>query len=345
MRIGVAEVLYPKGHKELDINTINVISDIADVYYFSYRDFLNTERLSKGVEVINLHRQFNFQHVAKLITFSRIVNLLMIKKAMNKNDLTIDSLVLLSFDNSLTKYVSKIFTGLRVYVIHHDDVDKIPETITDEEKVYYNKIHHIVYENYIKEGLVKKTQCEESMIHVVPHPIVFEYRSDRIFKNRKVVLSIGWSNDESLISELISRCKKLNKKLIYKIIIRSKNQSYKDDNLEVISGFLSKEKYESLMKSADLQAVLYPNNFKYRYSATFQTALLQGCYVLVNDVYIGRKLNQMFPNSTHLLSNIEELLSLDETILNRIPNEKDIQLMMIKHGDKNISKVFDRILS
>ena len=52
MKVGVAEVLYPKGHKELDINTINVISDIADVYYFAYNQFLDTKRLSKTVEVI-----------------------------------------------------------------------------------------------------------------------------------------------------------------------------------------------------------------------------------------------------------------------------------------------------
>ncbi len=345
MKIGFAEVLYPKGHKELDIKTINAISDIADVCYFSYRDFLNVERLNKGVEVIKLRRQFNFQHVAKLITLSRFINLLMIKKTLEKKKLVIDALVLLSFDNTLTKYVSSMFPGIRVYVVHHDDVDKIPEIVTDDETVYYNKIHHIVYENYIKEGLVKKTQCDESKVHVIPHPMVFEFGSDRISQNRKVVLGIGWSNDERLISKLISMCKGLNKELPYKIVIRSKNQSYIDNNLEVMSGFLSKEEYDKLIKSADIQVILYPETFKYRYSATFQTALLQGCYVLVNDVFIGREINLMFPNSTHLFSDVEELLSLDEVILNSVPSEMDIRSMMIKHSDKNISQVFAKIFN
>ena len=343
MKIGIAEVLYPNGHKDLDINTMNIISTIADVYYFSYREFLDPMRLNESIKVINLHKQFLFHHFAKIITLFRIINLMIIKRIIKKQQITIDALLLLSFDNTLTKHVSKIFSKIQVYVIHHDDIDKIPEIVASRKKNYYSKIHHIVYEDYIKEGLSKKTHCDNSMVHVVPHPVVFEYGFDRISQCRKVILGIGWSNDEILISKLISMSKRLKEKLPYKIIIRSKYQSYQDDNLEVISGFLAKDKYNNLIKNSTLQLILYPDTFKYRYSATFQTALLQGCYVLVNNVFIGRKLNQMFPNSTYLLPHIEELLSLDKVILNKSPDEKDILSMMEKHSDENISKIFSRI--
>ncbi len=343
MKIGIAEVLYPEGHKELDIKTINIISCIGDIFYFQHRDYLDTNRLCERVKVVNVQRQFHPQHISKIVTLSRLFNLLMIKKSMDQARIAIDTLVLLSYDNTLTNYVTKIFSGIRVFVIHHDDVDKIPDLINPRLKYYFNKIEHIVYEKYIKKGLIDKTQCEESKVHIVPHPLVFDYTPKSQSQEKKIILSIGWSNDETFISELISKCKNLRKILPYRIIIRSKQQKYKDDNLEVITGFLSKEDYNDLIKRASLQVILYPETFRFRYSATFQTALLQGCYVLVNDVFIGRELNKMFPKSTHIITNVEELLSLDEDILGRLPSNDDIQLVLEEHSDDNISKIFRSI--
>jgi hypothetical protein len=65
--------------------------------------------------------------------------------------------------------------------------------------------------------------------------------------------------------------------------------------------------------------------------------------VLVNDVFIGRELNKMFPKSTHIITNVEELLSLDEDILGRLPSNDDIQLVLEEHSDDNISKIFRSI--
>lgn len=343
MNVGVAEVLYPEGHKELDINTINIIANTANTFYFSDKGFLDNGRLSEKVKVIDLPKQYNLKHIYKLVKFTRILNLKSIAAAAKKNNIDLDAIVFLSFDNNLTSFAVEIFAGIDVYVIHHDDIDKISDFMNNSSQNLYNSVKHIVYEDYIKKGLITKTGCSTENVFVVPHPVVFDNNVEKDNVSEKCVLSIGWSSDEKVIGKLIEYSKDFKRKLPYKIKIRSKLQSYKDENLEVISGFLSKEAYDELIRSADIQVILYPDTFKYRYSATFQTALLQNSFVLVNDVFIGRELKKIYPNSVYVLGSIEELFSLDDSILSKCADKNDIELALKIHSSKNIESVLKKM--
>lgn len=343
MNIGIAEVLYPKGHKELNINTVNILSRVANIYCFNSKDFFDVGRIADKVNVIDLRWQYDLQHFEKLITYTRVLNLKEIAKAIRKNRIKLDALIFLSFDNSLIPYVNKIFAGIEIYVIHHDDIDKIPDNLKPNEKDYYNSIKHLVYEEYIKEGLINKTDCNFNNVFVIPHPLVFNFKREKIKTNEKIVLGIGWSNDEQLINMMIEYSKKIKYSLPYKIILRSKKQSYKDSNLEVISGFLSKEKYDQLICNADIQIILYPDSFKYRYSATFQTAVLQNSFVLVNDVFIGNELKKLYPKSVHIIKSIQELFELDESLFQMKPHEEDIKHLIFTHDDDYIETAFRNI--
>ena len=343
MNIGIAEVLYPKGHKELDINTINILSRVANTYYFAGNDFLDVRRISDRVKVIELFQQFNLQRFAKLITYTRLLNLKAIAREIKKNQIQLDALVFLSFDNNLIPYVKRVFEGIEIYVINHDDVDKISNHLNLKEKAHYNSIKHLVYEDYIKEGVIEKTSCDSENVIVVPHPLVFDYKKEKIRSEEKCVLGIGWSNDEELISKIIEYSKKVKEQLPYKIILRSKSQCYKDSNLEVVSGFLSKDEYDQLICIADIQLILYPNSFKYRYSATFQTALMQYNYVLVNDVFFGEEKKKKYPNSVHIIRSVQELFEIDESLLQKKPDGEDIKQLLSLHDDSYIENVFRNI--
>lgn len=338
MKIGVAEVIYPKGHKKFDIKTINILSKIGDVYYFSYPKFITNKAIKIDVNIINIRKQFIFKRFYKLIRLFRIINLIIISRKIRSSKLKLDKLVFLSFDNTLYSIVKKIFKDIDVFVIHHDDIDKIVFNIKNRE--YYNLVKHIVFDDYIKEGLINKTRCDENKIFVIPNPIEFIPKKTESNYRKPCLLSIGWSNDENLILKAVELSKNITHELSYKIILRSKIYTYKDKNLEVISGFLESNEYEKLISDSDIQIIIYPDTFRYRYSATFQTAILHNQYVIVNNVYLGSILKMKYPQSVMVINSVDELFNLNESVLSKKPSLKDVNKFLIEHSEDNIANKY-----
>lgn len=344
MNIGVVEVLYPDGHKEIDKKMIKILSQMGNVYYFAKKEFIKSEELEISINIVQLSKQFNLRHISFAIKIARLLNLLLIYRKMKREKIKLDALVLLSIDNSLSKSIKKLFGSIPIYAIHHDDIDKINRYSSHMRKKF-NCLNHLVFEEYIKNGLIQKTGCEESKIFVIPHPIVFKSERKRILDGAsKCLLGIGWSNDEDFINNCIEISKNLKEKLPYKIVLRSKIYAYEDDNLKVISGFLSKQAYDNLIEQADIQLIWYPSSFCYRYSATFQTALLQSSYVIVNNVFLGKELKKQYPNSVYIMKTAKELFKLSDEIVNRKPDKSDIERMEKKHSDESILNILQNIM-
>lgn len=341
MKIVIADMQYPKGHKSFNSKIIELLSIENEVTVVDYKDYFNNLEVDKiDLKHFILPRKNIF-----LKTLGNIYNSFMLRRKLRKIDY--DYLFFLSFENIGLSFTYKLFNNL--VLVHHNNVDLLSNRIElNRFKKYMNKVKHIVLEDFIKQGLIKKSSVNENNVFVIPHPLMEEVQNDNKSSNILLV-GLGLGNDDEFIKNMIKYFKEEAplSSIKTKIILRSSNFEYEDKNLKVFNGYLDYEDYLKMYADSSATLMCYPDSFENRFSGSFMNSFQARKKVLSTNTGIGRYLVEKYPENCKIFSNAEELVELIKNIDYQF-NEKEYEQFMNNHRDENLQlelkKIFQEVI-
>ncbi len=312
--IVIAEMHYSKSHLKLNERYIDLISTFADIILVTDGEYFRSK--FDTIKTIKIKR-FYSKRIDYLKYFLHVLNLVQIAWKIRKIDYS--SILFLSIHSrSLLKCLG-LFKKNSIVAFHHYDIDRMLNS--DYETNLFNKrankFKHLVLASFIKEGLCKKTSVLPENVYIVNQPKIVNSQ-ERELKKRDIVLSIGQAYNSILIDELIEKILSTNTELRYKLVIRTKNKTLKDKDVELFSGFLEREAYDELFTRAVAILITYPDTYQLRYSGVIDDALSKGIPVICNDLPISRYFSKLYPHSCKIFLSINELI---EILKNPIDSE------------------------
>lgn len=334
-RIVVVEMLYPKGHRSLDNKIISILSKRYNLLVLNYNYYFSCE----GVEEINLPIQFLSKRIEALKVILYIINIILVKYRLRNTEFS--TLLFMSINNKVSKYLNSLFPGKRIFVIHHNDIDTMIE-YNNGVCLYsgMNDIKHIVFGDFIKEKLCEHTKCNPEDVYSVHHPITLNISDEIICKKNRTVVGLGLSNDEDFINQCIRYDSQSDNVLDYRIVLRSKVSNYDGNNLTVFTGFLDQNKYNEYFESASAVVLYYPSKFQYRYSGTLINAIANTCCILINDMPLSKYEGKNYPNLIKIIKTPDDLFNLSDDLNCSHSQMDERNKFLIKHSDINVLSDF-----
>jgi hypothetical protein len=314
----IIDSTYPKGHREINKSLIDAISKKNNVFLAEYKSYFSNVNNCTRVKI---RKQYLPNNIKFLVIIAHIINALMIRKKTKNIDF--DKIVFLSINELTFYYVSKVFRKKQIYVVHHNDIDKILKSPKKYSYLKNAKIRHLVFADFIKTEMIRSLDISGDNITEINHPIPSTSHSmPAALKETesKIFLGIGLSNDEDIISKLIELDKTgYTFKKNIKLIMRSSCVEYRGKWLEIFQGFLSNSEYMKLYEKSFAVILTYPQSFKYRYSGSFINAMMLKKKVIFSNILLGKYLHNIYPNNCKIYTDFDSFLKL----LNNIDGEFD----------------------
>ncbi len=346
MKILYLDFLCPKGHLNLDINQINRLSNIGDIYVVSQKG--RYKQLPSNVK--------NIEKKSIEIKPGRIKNRIsslkiMLISAIESRKINHDYIIVSSFETMVFAIGRYLFKRKdKIILFHHFNTDELSiKTKAFFFRTYMNKVRHVVFSEFIKDHLVKEFGIEPSIIFVLPHHM------NKILitnNNKKEYLCVGLSNsnDEKLIENIIHKEEKneLFKHMKIKVVLKSKEFEFDNGYLKVVNGYLEKEVYDNFIDKAQSMYMPFPANFQFRMSGTLIDALTNCKIVYGSDIPVMRHYSKNYPNICKIVNNEDdfiEILLLNENKTNYIKQEEEFKKFKIEHSEERIELIFKEILS
>lgn len=232
-------------------------------------------------------------------------------------------------------------TKRRIYICNHNNID-----LMDRKKIkqmafnlYKDKVQHIVFEEFMKTHLASKYHIAGENVHKLTYPI-----DEQPCDNEKTYDCVGISNsnNESWVRDMVALQKdtKLLTAHNLKVILRSKEITYSDDNLIVINGYLEKQEYENYISGAKMILLPYPDSFQHRMSGALVDALMNRVKVCGTPIPIFKHYERMYPHICRTIGSCDDLI---EALLGKNSPDKeneDFDKFMLDHSDARIEEEF-----
>lgn len=310
MKVAIAEMYYPTGHKPLNENLLSKINEFAEIVLMDDGRYFSGENIShidaKRIRVKpRLSRRIEIRK-----TLQHAKNLLEIRRRLRAE--SVDALLLLSFNVPAFGLVHRLFKGIRIIIMHHYDIDRMLQNPAEVRtfKRFMNQTDHIVLADFIGEGLITKTGIDAARVHVVDVPLLTKAltRDEVEHQRENLFVGLGRSNDENLIDALITLDKERSDHTINKVLLRSSRTCYNSTTLQVINDFLPTALYDKLLRQARACFICFPESFRLRYSGSIDDALSRGKVIICTDIPIGRHYAKAFPNNCLIAKTPEEFM-------------------------------------
>jgi hypothetical protein len=275
MRILYLDLLSPYGHISLNIILLRILEKFASVDVAWKQSYAENDSLSKIVRTFYLIPLDYYQFGSKIDY--RIKNIKIIKWILKNIDINKYDLIFISSYETISfslAWPKKLHP--RVVILNHNNLDEL----VDKRKFFFFKhipkyVEHIVFEEYMKEYLLKEVKISNK-VWVVNHPIdlskVDNYKKivdkSKICKEDKIIFAPSGSNDENFIAQLVNlqKGKNLLSQFPFKLIVKSKEVQYQDNHLVVTKKYFDYEEYISYFGNSLLILLPYPKDFHYRIS-------------------------------------------------------------------------------
>lgn len=338
MRLLVAEILYPEGHKALDNGLIELLAEENEIDLVDNRGFFKKLACSELCHLINIP-QFFSNRLEPLISFLFILNYIILAFAVRKK--RYDKVILLSIRNDSFFWVYPLFRKRHICVFHHNDIDRTLDRPYEKFlfKRLQNRIQHVVLADFIKEGMIKILHTNEGNVSIVYQPKTGECKPkvfEPYFKEERYIIGLGRATNEDFLRQLIETDKSFSGRFNYKIIIRSKHIRYSSERLLITTDLYSREEFDRIMHHASACLAFY-DNYNLRYSGIIDDALSIGKPVIGNDIPVIRYFFEKYEGCCHIIHSTLDLFMIASGEL-PIINEEMIKCFRKNHSDENIRK-------
>ena len=340
--IVILEMLYPKGHKSLDSSIVKILSKNYKIIVLDYKSFFNVQQ--NNISVIELNKQIIIERHEPFIRCSIFYNLIKIKRTLK--DIQYDSILFLSINPFIARFLPLLFKGKNIIVIHHNDIDALRD---EHDLTIFKKgiagIKHIVFGDFIKRAFIRITGCNEKIIFSVPHPITIDMKEEfNPFNRNRTVVGIGLSNDEEFINECIQIDQSGKYDIDYQIVLRSKKYKYNSNSLKVFNGYLNEEEYNDYYLKSAAIIIYYPTAFKYRYSGTLINAMLQNGKVLINEIPAAIEEVGQYKQNLGIIKSAKDLFQLTDDFFVMGVDRKERELYLFNHSDEIVLKKMSEVI-
>ena len=153
--------------------------------------------------------------------------------------------------------------------------------------------------------LIKEIGVPTHRVFVVPHPVkrIVSLQTEQKYD----CIGLCNSNDESFIQEAIGREQVFRQEGL-RILLRSKKVEKKDGYVEVIKGFLEKDKYDELIAAGKTVFVPLPESYIYRLSGSIYDALSRNKLVYTTSKYYAKEYERRYPGTCKYVDSVEQLI-------------------------------------
>lgn len=344
MKIAIVDMYYEYGHKGLNTSLVKILNSFSDIILLDYQEYYKNISSSEKLSKIQLRRIFPIMgnRISRLIR--NCLNLSIICRMLFRKEY--DAILIVTYDNISLSIMWTLLKRKPIYIIHHNNIDGFRDKAENFFfKRYMNHVNHIVFAEFIKEGLISKMNVNRDRVFVLDHPLVkmltIDVGNDCINKEttNKIFVSLGLGSDENLIQQLIEIDKENGyfENNCMKLILRSRLNNYESKGLKVFTGILPEDEYYKLYKMSSAYLLLYPETFQNRFSGSILNALQCGKCVISTDIPIARYFSTYYPNNCRIITNIENLLT-ELTDFNLRFNYKEYEELLRRHDDSTIRK-------
>jgi len=343
MKIAIIDMIYPFGHKRLNSSLVEMLKSFSEIVLLDYQNFYENICTDEKLSKIQIKKLFFVPRLTILKRICDCINLIIIKKKLNGEEY--DALLIMTYDNIGLSIMKFLFEHKPIYIVHHNNIDLIKSKIDFFFfKRYMNCVNHIVLSEFIKEGLISKTNVNRNRVYVLEHPlsknITVDIRKEYIDMNSKnrVFVSLGLGSDEFLIHQLIEIDKQGEyfKNNGIKVILRSRIYDYESDGLKVFKGILPEDEYYRLYAISSAYLLLYPDMFQNRFSASLLNALQYGKCVISTNIPMASHFGSLYPSNCRIITDIKHLL--DELINGEFKFSHEEYDDLLKRHEDNMIK-------
>lgn len=290
MKILYIDLTSPTGHKNYNLNLINIMVKIATVDVmlpWKYIDFkkegININKhyvIDEKFIPEKIRKTCNNQLIGRIRTITQQISLLKkVIKIQHSYDLIFFSSVeIISFSLTSRSFIKPtFFVDHAIYTTEYSKVRRF-----FWKKINF-KVYPIVMECYIKD-YIKDNLKIKNKLFLVPHPLPCVSQDVRLndSKNSNEIIIFGpaISNDDVFLDNLIKKSNFIPNNI--KIIVKSKKQNYKNQNLFVYNTHISEEMYTNYLNECDYILIAYPDEYNYRTSGVFFEAVAFQKKVILN---------------------------------------------------------------
>jgi hypothetical protein len=343
MKISIIDTIFPIGHKGLNNKLISLFPKInMDILVANNLSFFDEDETSnvvyKNFNLIGQHKKYYFDIIYQIFNY---VNIWF--RLFGRRD---DIKFFFTFENISFAFARILFINSRNVLFHHNNTDYLTiKYVRFFFKTYMNSVQHVVFAEFIKKRLIE-IGVKENKIFVLTHPI---HRSEYVCKEeeiKNIFIGLGYASDESLFKKIIEFEDefKILKTNNIKLILRSSNLEYVSENITFFKGHLSEEEYTNLNCRAVGILFLYPQKYKYRYSAGILDALKYKKVIIGSNIPIVRHFKSIYPNICYSFDTIEELflILINSNISNYDFGNHDF--FLDNHDDLKIKQELEKII-
>lgn len=315
MKLLIADTIFPLGHHLLNEHLLNLlfqndeISEIKVLNFQNYYANYSEKQRNCNLPFLFKSKKAYLDYLCQFFnSFILIFRCFMVQY---------DRVIFFTFDTLAFSFL-RLGICKPIYLFHHNNTDHLQNKYKRFFfRLYMNHVNHIVFADFIRDYLLS-IGVDKSRVYVLPHPLLFSEKNvePNSLKSNigdiKVYIALGHANDEVLIRELIAYEYQTNslEKNHVKLIMRSVTPYNKlPESIEIISGYLSQEKYDYYYKVASGVLILYPESFKNRFSGALLDALKARKIVLGRNIRIVRHFHCEFPECCILFNDIPDLIS------------------------------------
>lgn len=348
MKILVIDMIYPFGHKGLNRKLVNILTSFSEVILLDYQNYYDGLKTNNNLSLVEIKKPLLFSENKFLKRIYHCLNIIRVKRSIFRKNY--DAVLVMTHENISFSLMRFLLNGKPIFIIHHNTIDLLNGKLNKYFfKKYMNSVNHIVFADFIKEGIIKKTNVNAKKVKVLEHPLSnnIPMQIDNSINNgiiEKTFLSLGLGSDEELIKKLV----RIEKESQYftknglNLIIRSVKINFESPGLKIFTGILSEDEYFELYKKASVYLLLYPISYQLRFSGSILNALQSGKCVIGTNIPLVRYFSKLYPNNCRVAKSIEDLLMQLTTSDFRF-DAKEYENFKSKHSDANVRLQMEKI--
>jgi len=339
------DLLSPKGHLDLNKLFLDIFARFANKIDVSCRErYMKYNDIPKNIErIYSIPTQY-YKYNSKFDY--RIKNIKKIKWILKNINIDLYDFIFISSYETISFSVSwPRNIKSRVIVLNHNNLDELSNKLKYIFFKFTPKyVEHAVFEDYIRNYLLKRIKIPNK-VWVIHHPIDISKNNDyKKIKNKffpeekvmdKIIFAPSGSNDENFIKQIVSLQRKENflGSMSFKLIMKSKELDYRENNLIIIKKYLSYEEYISYFKDAWLILLPYPEDFCYRISGVLFDCFIFKKKFIASSLFIFKYYLDKYPGIGKIYHDINEfqniLCSYNEQLKNGYCSSTDSNLSNI----------------
>lgn len=306
MKLLISDFLFVNAHKSMNLDLIMSFASFASIDLISLNGYYDDEKeglISSGINVIDISLDRSKKGPIRSRLFSaKVMHLIGNQAKLEKYDMV----VTLAYDTLALAAGLKYFKGQKLAVFNHKNIDELTNSVKRLVFSFYmNEIYHFVFEDFFRTYLISEINIAEERVFLVSHPIKSVNINNVDIKYDCVGMCN--SNSEQFIDDVILMNDELAK-AGKTVLLRSKNRKVSLSNVEIISGYLNYDEYDSLIQSGRTILVPLPDNYIYRLSGSIYDAIAHEKIVYTSSEFYVNDYGKRYPGICKRVSSAKELL-------------------------------------